>query len=137
MDQVLRQGGSAPGFPAPTQLVLIEDEAGIRRSLQLLLHGRHFDVHAFPMAELALADPASMTATHLVIDYALPDGDGIHVLQAFRARGWAGVAVMITAFYTEELASRAREAGFAAVLPKPFRDNLLLDALLRGGSGGE
>ncbi len=121
----------------PAQLLLIEDEAGVRRSIQLLLHGRQFEVHAFPMAGLALADPASADATHAVIDYALADSDGLKVLETLRARGWTGVAVLITAFYSEALAAAARAAGFSAVLPKPFRDNMLLDALLRSDPRGE
>jgi len=118
-------------------LLLIEDDAGVRRSLQLLLRGQGFDVQSFATAAPALAEPSSQRATHVVIDYALPDNDGVAVLRELRARGWSGCAVLITAFYSEELKSRAEAAGFAAIIAKPFRDSILIDALTRGAAPRE
>ncbi|UIJ46319.1 response regulator [Sphingomonas cannabina] len=110
-------------------LVLIEDDAAVRRALQLLLRGQGYEVYSFSEAAPALADAALSGASHVVIDYALPSTDGIAVLRALRASGWRGVAVLITAFYSHALQLQAKAAGFAAVLAKPFRDDALIDAL--------
>jgi CheY-like chemotaxis protein len=115
--------------PSAPHLLLIEDDAGVRRSLQLLLQGQGYQVHSFANAASALTDSASMTATHLVVDFAMPDCDGVEALRALRAAGWRGIAVLITAFYSDALRSEALQAGFTAVLSKPFRDDVLLDAL--------
>lgn len=114
------------------RLLLIEDDAGVRRSLQLLLHGERFEVHAFSSAGPALAEMAFWQPSHAVIDYRLPDGDGIEALRALQANGWNGTAVLITAFDTRDLRKAAVDAGFSAVLSKPFADSKLVETLRRG-----
>ncbi|KRB81180.1 hypothetical protein ASE00_14320 [Sphingomonas sp. Root710] len=114
------------------RLLLIEDDAGVRRSLQLLLHGERFEVHAFSSAGPALAEMAFWQPTHAVIDYCLPDGDGVEALRALRANGWNGTAILITAFDTRDVRKAAADAGFSAVLSKPFADSRLVETLRRG-----
>ncbi len=112
-------------------LLLVEDDDGIRRSLQLLLQGQGFNVRAFASAAPALADAAASEARYLVVDYLLADSDGIAFLRQLRARGWQGVAVLITAYASPEVRDGARDVGFVTVLDKPFRDNALIAALTR------
>jgi len=114
-------------------LLLVEDDDGVRRSLQLLLQGLGFDVRSFASARPALLDFASTEAEYLVIDYMLADFDGIAFLRQLRDRGWQGIAVLITAFSSSGVREVAREAGFAEILDKPFRDNALVAALSIGG----
>ena len=125
-----------PKGKAPPHLLLIEDDAAVRRGLQLLLQGQGYQVHSFASAEMALADRGSLAATHAVIDFAMPRCDGIDALKALRDAGWRGIAVLITGFFSDALRGRALAAGFAAVLPKPFRDDTLLDALAGGDAAG-
>lgn len=117
--------------PAVPHLLLIEDDDGVRRGLQLLLTGQGYRVHAFSRPSLAITDPAAIAATHLVIDYALPQTDGVAALQFLKSQGWKGLAVLVTAYYSSQLRDIALAAGFAAVLAKPFRDANLLEALAR------
>lgn len=119
-----------PALPAarPT-LLLVENDDGVRRGLQLLLQGQGFDVHAFASARAALANTGLHAARYLVADYALADSDGIELITALRARGWHGVGVLITAFASADLRVAALAAGFVAMLDKPFRDDDLLRAL--------
>lgn len=117
--------------PARPILLLVEDDDGVRRGLQLLLSGQGFDVHAFASARAALNDPAIQTARCLVSDYVLADSDGLELITALRARGWHGTAVLITAFASPDLRAAALAAGFAAMLDKPFRDADLV-RVLRG-----
>lgn len=121
--------------PSPSRpgLLLIEDDAGLRRSFQLLLQGQGFAVRAYASATTALADVRSHDAAVLVVDYRLPDNDGFEVLRTLRARGWQGRAVMITGFPSDALATRAAGAGFAAFLEKPVQPHRLITAL-NGGS---
>lgn len=122
---------SLPRSPRPL-LILVEDDDGVRRSLQLLLSGRGFEVRAFASASAALADPASLGARHLVADYQLPESDGVTMLAAMRARGWKGRAVLITAYPSEVLQEAARGAGFNAIVEKPLRQQDLFAALAAG-----
>jgi FixJ family two-component response regulator len=120
-----------PVVKARPQIVLLEDDNGVRRSLQLLLQGRGFDVRAFGSAESLLADPDFAEADCLVVDYRLAASNGIDVLQSLRAGGWTRPAVLITAFGSAELATRAIAAGFSEIFEKPLKDHLLIAALKR------
>jgi CheY-like chemotaxis protein len=117
-------------------LLLVEDDDGVRRSLQLLLQGQGYDVRSFASARPALADFASMEAGYLVIDYMLADSDGIAFLRHLRERGWRGVPILITAFASPAVRGSARDAGFVRVLDKPFRDDALISALAGAADSG-
>lgn len=114
--------------PRPLVL-LVEDEDGVRRSLQLFLTGRGYRVRAFSAVASAIADPGFDEAALLIADYRLPDGDGITLLAGLRQRGWQGRAILVTAFSSEQLARTAATAGFATVIEKPLRHEELLGSL--------
>lgn len=118
------------------RLLLIEADDAVRRGLQLLLTGQGYQVHAFSRAVLALADPAVIAASHLIIGYALPESDGIQALRSLQSHGWRGRAVLVTALTSRKLGEAALNAGFAAVLSKPFSDADLLDALRGAPASG-
>jgi CheY-like chemotaxis protein len=122
MDSIARRT-SAP------RLLLVEGNDTLRRGLQLLLTGQGYQVQAFSRAARALADPLALTASHLVIDYILPETDGVETLGLLQLYGWSGRAVLITASYSQNLRRAAFRAGFAAILPKPFPDANLIEAL--------
>lgn len=111
------------------RVLLIEDDEAVRRSLQLLLHWRGFDVLSFAGAKAVLEGEGISDIDVLVTDYRLPDGDGIGVLRRLRRQGWAGKAILITAFPSTLLIESARASGFNAVLEKPLRQHELAGAL--------
>ncbi|ALL12322.1 response regulator [Caulobacter henricii] len=113
------------------RLLLVEDDAGVRRSLQLLLHGRGFEVRAYASGLALLADPTALGAVCLVADYRMPDIDGVLILKRLRALGWDGEALMITAFPTTELLDAAETAGFSRVIEKPMPGSVLVEAVER------
>ena len=125
-----------PQLPSPQpetdprrRAVLVEDDEAVRRSLQLVLHARGYDVRSFASAGPLLDGFTAEGIDLLVTDYRLPDGDGLGVLRALRRSGWHGRAVLITAFPSDTLADSARACGFDAVLEKPLRPNELIGAL--------
>ena len=129
MDAVTTPLETAPA-PAPKKsLVLVEDDEVVRRSLHLLLHFRGFDVRSFASAGPLLADTWLPSASSLVADYRLPDGNGLDVLRHLRAAGWKGRAVLITGYPDRSLCEAAQAAGFAAIIEKPIRQHDLLNAL--------
>ncbi len=127
---------SNPALPQPSSaeehprvVLLIEDDEAVRRSLQLLLHWRGYDVRSFASASPVLDGQTLGDIDILVTDYRLPDGDGIGVLRALRRSGWGGKAILITAFPSTTLTESARATGFDAVLEKPLRQHELVGAL--------
>lgn len=115
--------------PHPSVL-LVEDDASVRRSLLLLLRSRHIDARAYASAVPALAYGHASPAC-LVTDLVLPEVDGIALLREMRARGWAGPAILMSGHLTPNLSAMAEEVGFNVILPKPLADSLLLDTVLR------
>ena len=113
------------------RLLLVEDDAAVRRSLQLLLRARGFDVRAYAAGAALLADPLVRDACCMVADYRLEEIDGIELLARLRGNGWAGPALLITGFASADLTARALAQGYALVLEKPFYDHALVDAIAR------
>lgn len=118
--------------PLPSErpsVLLVEDDDGVRRATQLLLHGHGYSVRAHRTAASALADPSGAETEYLLADYRLPDGDGIGLLQAMRATGWEGHAVLMTGHPHTGLEDAALQGGYAVFLEKPLRSLDLLGAL--------
>jgi len=125
-----------PTIASRSRAVLIEDDEGVRRSLQLVLHARGYDVRAFASALPFLGNLKIEEIDLLVTDYRLPDGDGIGILRALRRNGWHGRSILVTAFSSPTLTESARACGFDAVLEKPLRPNELAGAISGLGRGG-
>lgn len=113
------------------KVVVTDDEASIRRSLQLLLHANGYEAQSYTSASALLADRDALSADCLIADYNMPDIDGLCLLQALQKTGWHGDAILITAYCSEELTRRAKACGYAEVVAKPFIRRPILDALQR------
>ncbi|WP_238537045.1 response regulator transcription factor [Caulobacter sp. AP07] len=113
------------------RLLLVEDDPGVRRSLQLLLRGRGFEVRAYASGLALLADPTALGAVCLVADYRMPEIDGLSILRRLRERGWQGQALLITAFPSARLVDQALAAGYSRVIEKPLVEAALVEAVER------
>ena len=117
--------------PPRPRILLVEDDSAVRRSLQLLLQARGYDVRAHASGITMLEDPAWLEAACMVADYRLEGPDGFEILSRLRAKGWAGPAVLITAYPSADLAQRAQAGGFSQVIEKPFREGVVADTVAR------
>ncbi|AMK26271.1 MULTISPECIES: response regulator transcription factor [Sphingobium] len=111
-------------------IVILDDDSGSRRSMQLLLQGRGFDVRSFASPELLIADVKVSAPACLVTDYRMAGHDGLQVLDALRAAGWRGAAILVTAYGSPELMQKAIAQGFQAVLDKPCKESALVNAVI-------
>src|SRR3546814_16457148 len=93
------------------RLLLLEDDAGVRRSLQLLFRARGFDVRASAAGAALLADPAACDACCFIADYRLDENDGIEVFCHFMERGGSGTTVLLTAFPSADSTTRSLAPG--------------------------
>jgi len=107
----------------------VEDDSGVRRSLQLLLTGQGYEVRAYPSARGLACDPQALNADCLVADLIMPDSDGLALLQQLRHAGWNGRAILISGHIDDGWEARARGEGFAAVFTKPLVESALTDCL--------
>ena len=103
----------------PIKVMLVDDVDHVRRMLRNMLDLDGFTVvaeaasGAAAIAEIADADPDVV-----VIDYSMPDLDGIETARQIRAARPDQVMIMYTAYLQPEVELRAREVGVALVLGK-------------------
>ena len=105
-------------MPAPTILV-VDDEALIRWSLKDRLTEQGYRVIEADTAAAAIAK--SEEGPDLVLlDYKLPDGDGLQVLKKLKERDPDVLVILLTAFSSIENAVEAMKYGAYHYANKPF-----------------
>lgn len=107
-------------------ILLVEDDDAVRRSLQLLLSARGHAVRAYSSALGLAEDPAALRCDCLVADLLMPPTDAIALLGALRDAGWKGRAILISGYLEDGWQTKARAAGFEAVLAKPISNSSLV-----------
>src|SRR5579884_1557482 len=107
-------------------ILIIDDEAAIRESLETLLAIEGYNVEAARSAEEGLAMLAASPRDLVLLDFALPDRNGIEVLEEIRDRDPGLPVIMITAYGTVENAVKAMQAGATNFIQKPWDNEKLL-----------
>jgi FixJ family two-component response regulator len=116
---------------APTVYV-VDDDVSVRESLELLLHfaGWHVETFASARAFLErLSRPWACTPGCLVLDVSLPDLNGLDLQQRLAGDRAHLPIVFITGYGDVPMTVKAMKAGAVEFLTKPFRDDVLLDAI--------
>ena len=126
-----------PSIPAPPEwplanVLIVDDEAGMRNFLEKTLAPRCAEVHSAPDAEAGDELVKRHRFDLLILDITLPGRSGIAWLRELRAQGYAGEVVLITAFADLDTAIEALRAGANDFILKPFRVTQILNAVRRG-----
>src|ERR1700691_3194621 len=116
-------------------VLIIDDEAEIRESLQTLLEMEGFAVETAVTGEAGLQRIGEHPFDLVLLDLALPGRDGMEILAEIRSHETRLPVIMITAYGTVENAVRAMQSGAANFVQKPW-DNEKLLADIRAAVGG-
>ncbi|WP_445500687.1 response regulator transcription factor [Microvirga sp. G4-2] len=117
-------------MPAITGPVLVvDDDTAVRQSLKFALEQEGLNIRLYGGGAQLLAERSLPSDGCLVIDYAMPDMDGIALLDRLRERHIDLPAILITSPASPRLRARALRAGFRLVLEKPLEDGALLDGI--------
>src|SRR5262250_3671553 len=108
-------------------VVLVDDDAGVRRALQRWLLASGYRTREFDSAEALLAADGARDADCLVLDVRLPGASGTE-LYAQLGHG-RPPAVFITSHDGPQVRSAVAGLGGQAVLPKPFLGQDLIAAI--------
>jgi signal transduction histidine kinase len=124
---VIPESSDAPRSTAKrrsVRILLVEDHEDTNRSLTRMLRRRGYEVHPANDIRSALDIAMRKQFDVLVSDIGLPDGSGIDLLKALRAkRDVFGIA--LSGYGMEEDIRRSGEAGFSHHLVKPVDLNKL------------
>ena len=123
---ISRRALSQPRQGSAGCVLIIDDEAEIRESLQTLLEMEGYDVETAVDGQDGLLHLGERPFDLVLLDLALPDRNGMEVLQEIRARDPQLSVIMITAYGTVENAVVAMQAGAANFIQKPWDNEKLL-----------
>jgi DNA-binding NtrC family response regulator len=121
-----RHPAGTAAAPATGRILIIDDEAEIRESLQTLLELEGYEVTTAANGAKGLARVGEKPFDLVLLDKALPDQDGFEVLASLRERDNALPVIMITAYGTLENAVHAMQAGATNFIQKPWDNEKLL-----------
>lgn len=104
---------------ARTRILVVDDEEGIRFALKSFLESKGYAVSLADSCGEAEKLFRTTPIDLAVLDYSLPDGDGVELLTRLRAMDGFVPVVMLTAHGSIELAVKAIQRGMDQFLVKP------------------
>ena len=116
--------------PKPTVYV-VDDDAAVLGSLRFLLETDGFVVRTFRNGTALLNDVRSSKADCYVIDYKMPDINGIDLAGRLRKDDGDTPVILITGYPDENISRRAAAAGVKDVILKPLLDENLIKRIRR------
>lgn len=123
----------ATGNTGSTRLLMVEDNADVRRSYREALVALGYEVHEAGTAEEALGAAAAIRPEIALIDINLPGMNGYRLAQALKARATAAIRlVMMSGVKLDDVTLQlSRQAGFDQCFDKTAGPKALHALLLR------
>ncbi|MEB2311197.1 MAG: sigma-54 dependent transcriptional regulator [Sorangiineae bacterium] len=111
------------------QLLLVDDEPSILSTLKKALSLEGYAVDVAGGVGIALERLAKRSYDVMLLDVALPDGDGVELLERLRKSGNDAPVIMMSGHATVDAAVRATKLGALDFLEKPLSTDRLLIVL--------
>lgn len=106
-------------FTTALTVLIVEDEAKIRRFVKLALEAEHLQVFEADSVARGLIEAGTRQPDLVVLDLGLPDGDGIELIRELRS--WSEIPIIVLSARTAEADKvSALDAGADDYLIKPF-----------------
>jgi FixJ family two-component response regulator len=116
-------------MPDVTAIVfVVDDDISVRESLELLIKSAGWQPETFASAHDFLSRPRAKVPSCLVLDVTLPGLTGLELQQQLGERTDMPI-IFITGYGDVPMSVRAMKAGAVEFLTKPFKDEVLLDAI--------
>jgi FixJ family two-component response regulator len=109
---------------------VVDDDVSVRESLELLIRTAGWQPETFASAKEFLSRPRPTVPCCLVLDVTLPGLSGLELQQQLAERTDMPI-IFITGYGDIPMSVRAMKAGAVEFLTKPFRDQEMLDAVVR------
>src|SRR5690349_16462823 len=96
-------------------IAIVDDDPAVRNSLKFSLELEGFDVRLYPTAADFLHESNMINYRCLLLDYAMPEMNGLELLAALRKRDVTIPAILISGKTNGGIAARAGAAGIRLV----------------------
>jgi FixJ family two-component response regulator len=113
---------------APSIVFVVDDDISVRESLELLLRTAGWRPETFASAQEFLSRPAPTVPCCLVLDVTLPGLSGLELQRQLVDRADMPI-IFITGHGDVPMSVQAMKAGAVEFLTKPFKDDVLLEAV--------
>jgi FixJ family two-component response regulator len=116
-------------MPDVTSIVfVVDDDVSVRESLELLIRTAGWQPETFASAQEFLFRPRATVPCCLVLDVTLPGLTGLELQQQLAERTDMPI-IFITGHSDVPMSVQAMKAGAVEFLTKPFKDDVLLNAI--------
>jgi DNA-binding NtrC family response regulator len=113
------------------KILLIDDDEWIRDSLSLFFEGEGCNLKALETAKEGLKILKNENYDIIIVDYRLPDIDGLEFFKRIQESHPNAFKILITAYESKELLSEAKEMGVHDFIEKPFTSETIEESLSR------
>ncbi|GAB4250786.1 MAG: hypothetical protein OHK005_17870 [Candidatus Methylacidiphilales bacterium] len=107
--------------PISKKILLVEDDELVGKAIASMCSKLGYHVAVKSSVAEARSALTEGSWDGYILDYNLPDGDGIELTNEIRARGDQAPVIFITGYATPEMALESQELGVVEVLAKPFK----------------
>lgn len=108
---------------------VVDDDISVRESLELLLRCEGWEAETYASAHEFLSRPRPAVPSCLVLDVSLPGLNGLDLQKRLAVERTDMPIMFITGYGDVPTSVRAMKAGAVEFLTKPFKHNVLVDAI--------
>jgi len=105
--------------PRPS-ILIIDDDPGMRETLELILRRKGYLVQTAPTAEAGIGEAETGSYNIIFLDVKLPDAQGVHLLPPLQELHPEAALIVITGHASVKTAVQALNEGAAAYVTKPL-----------------
>ena len=114
------------------RLLIIDDESIVGKRLHQIFSKMGYDVEAFVDPTLAIAAAEKEPFFDIVVtDLKMQEIDGLEILRRVKKANPATRVIIITGYAELDTADTAFQGGVFDFIPKPFRLDVIKDAILK------
>jgi FixJ family two-component response regulator len=113
----------------PPTILIVDDDASLLRSLEMLLSVSGFRVKTFAKPSELLASDVPHSNACLIVDINLPELNGFRLCEMLKKSGRRLPTILITGRIDPAVRQLTEKSGAVALLFKPFEEQELLETI--------
>jgi FixJ family two-component response regulator len=110
-------------------VAIVDDDTAVGNAIEVLMRSVGFIAKAFSSGDEFLRSPELSRTGCLVVDYNMPKMSGLDLHNNLTRLGNEIPTILITAYPSDDIRTRALQAGVICFLAKPFDESDLLNCI--------